>query len=569
MKASFDSVSENQMPARHTGHLFATALVCSVLACSGQVGEPGQPINPGAGGNGNGSGGGNGGGNQPGVDPGTKTLHRLNSAEYNATVADVLGTKMQPANSSWLGAEVEGFDNIAVVLDLDDAQYKRYFDTAEMIAEDVFANANLKAKVVTCATEDATCVQSIISAAGRRLFRRPMTSDEVGTYNKVYTAARGLGENHEGGIKQVMRALLSSSEFLYRIEFDPNPASPTKHPVAPFELASRLSYFLWSSAPDDALLDAAADGSLTQDDKLRATVVRMLADPVKSRRFVENFAGQWLGARKLPEHPADATLFPQWSSDLASSLTQEMYLYFNEFLQGNRPWVDFMTADINYVDANVAKLYGVPAGSAPGFQQMEIKTDKRVGFTGLGGFLALSSLGDRTSPTLRGKWILRNLLCSSPPDPPPGVAGLAASGLDPTKNVRVALEEHRKNPSCAACHSLFDPMGLSLEQFDAIGKFRTTYTDGSTIDPSAELDGVKFSGLEGLADVVSKNTRFSECISEVLFKYGLGRTIDDTDRPYLNQIQTEWKKGAPTLHNLVQSLVLAETFRYRHGSAGN
>jgi hypothetical protein len=360
MKASFDSVSENKMPAIHTGHLFATALVCGVLACSGQVGEPGQPINPGNG-NGNGNGGngngnGNGGGDVPGVDPGTKTLHRLNSAEYNATVADILGTKMQPANSSWLRGEADGFDNIAVVLDLDEAQYKRYFDTAEAIAEDVFANAALKAKVVTCATEDATCVQSIISATGRRLFRRPMNSDEVGTYNKVYTAARGLGENHEGGIKQVVRALLSSSEFLYRIEFDPNPTSTTKHPVAPFELASRLSYFLWSSAPDDALLDAAADSSLTQDATLRATVDRMLADRVKSGRFVENFVGQWLGARKLPEHPADAKLFPQWSSQLAGSLTEEMYLYFTEFLKGNRPWVDFMTADINFVDANVANL---------------------------------------------------------------------------------------------------------------------------------------------------------------------------------------------------------------------
>jgi hypothetical protein len=560
MKASFDSVSESKMPASHTGHLFATALVCGVLACSGQVGDP---VDPGPGGNG-----GNGGVEPPAVDPGTKTVHRLNSAEYNATIADVLGTKLQPANASWLGAEVEGFDNNALVLDVDEAQYKRYFDTAELVADDVFAAANLKAKVLTCATEDAACVKSIISTTGRRLFRRPLTGDEVGTYNTVYTAARGLGENHEGGVKQVLRALLSSSEFLYRVEFDPNPSSPTKHPLAPFELASRLSYFLWSSAPDDALLDAAADSSLTQDAKLRAQVDRMLADPVKSGRLVENFAGQWLGARKLPDHPADAKLFPQWSSQLAGSLTKEMYLYFNEFLTGNRPWVDFMTADINFVDANMAGLYGVTA-TTPTPQQMEIKTDKRVGFAGLGGFLAVSSLGDRTSPTLRGRWILRNLLCSDPPEPPAGVAGLAATGLDPTKNVRVALEEHRKMPACANCHSLFDPMGLSLEQFDAIGKFRTTYSDGSTIDPSAELDGVKFSGLEGLAGVISKNDKFSECVSEVLFKYGLGRTIDETDRPYLHKVQTEWKKGTGNLRTLVQSLVLAETFRYRHGSAGN
>ena len=229
---------------------------------------------------------------------------------------------------------------------------------------------------------------------------------------------KGLGENHEGSIKQVLRAFLSSAEFLYRIEVDATPNSPQKHPLNPYELASRLSYFLWSSAPDDALLAAAADNSLTQDDKLRATVDRMLADPVKSARFVENFAGQWLGARKLPAHAADTTVFPDWSPALADSLTKEMYLYFAEFLKSDRTWLDFMKADFNFVDAAVAKVYGVPAGAAAGMQRVEIKDDKRFGFAGLGGFLALSSLGERTSPTLRGRWILSNLLCDEPPPPP-------------------------------------------------------------------------------------------------------------------------------------------------------
>jgi hypothetical protein len=508
------------------------------------------------------------------VDPGTKGVHRLNSNEYNATVADVLGTKLQPANSSWLGGEIGGFDNVASVLDVDATQYKRYFDAATAIAEDVFATAALKAKIVTCATaDDATCVASIIANTGRLVFRRPLIADEVTTYMNVYTAARQQNENHDGSIKLVLRALLSSAEFLFRVEVDPNPNSTDKHPLDAYELASRLSYFLWSSAPDEALLASAADNSLIQDDKLVLTVDRMLVDQAKSARLVQNFAGQWLGARKLPEHAAAAKVFPDWSPELATSLTNEMYLYFTEFLKTDRSWLDFLQLDINFVDAPVAKLYGTTPPSGAGQQRVEITSDQRAGFFGLGGFLAISSIDNRTSPTLRGRWILSNLLCTEPPPPPPGVPELTAGAFDPTKNVAKALEEHRKNPACAGCHQRFDPLGMSLEQFDGIGKFRTTYADGATIDPTGEFpvsstypQGLKFVGLKGLAETVSKNPRFSECIAETMFTYGLGRLIADTDRPYLQAVQATWTSSTPTLRRLIHALVLAETFRYRRGA---
>ncbi len=499
-------------------------------------------------------------------DPGTKGLHRLNSTEYNATVADVLGTKLRPASSLWLGGELDGFDNMASVLNVDAAQYRRYFDAAQLIADDVFASANLKANVVICATADDACVHSILANAGLHLFRRPLAQDEIATYYKLYAAARQLGESHEGSVKQVLRALLASAEFIYRIEFDPDLKSTTKHPLNSYELATRLSYFLWSSAPDDALLAAAEDNSLLADDTLRATLDRMLAEPVKSSRFVENFAGQWLGARKLPEHSANPYLFPAWSSELANSLTQEMYLYFGEFLQTDRSWLEFMTADFNFVDPSVAKLYGLPSIAQAGMHRVEITDDQRFGFAGLGGFLALSSLGGRTSPTLRGRYVLKNLLCTEPPKPPPGVPTLSAGGLNPTRNVRAALEEHRKDPACASCHALFDPYGLSLEQFDAIGAYRTTYFNGAPIDPSVELAGVTFTGLSGLAETVTRDPNFSECISETLLKYALGRPITDADRSYLTTVNQDWLKGTPSIRRLVYSLVLAEPFRFRHGA---
>jgi hypothetical protein len=501
------------------------------------------------------------------VDPGTKGAHRLNSTEYNATVTDVLGVKLQLANSSWRGGEIGGFDNMAAVLDIDDAQYKRYFDAAGQIADAVFAATDLKAKVVTCATtDDVACVQTIISNTGRRIFRRPLSVEEVTTYNKVYTVARQQAENHEGSIKQVLRSMLSSAEFLYRIETDPNPSSTEKHPLNGYELASRLSYFLWSSAPDDALLTAAADNSLTQDDKLAAAVDRMLADPAKYSRFVESFAGQWLGARKLPEHVAAPSVYPGWSPQLANSLTQEMFLYFTEFLKADRSWLDFLQTDVNFVDAAIATHYGVPAPAGTGQQRVEITTDQRFGFFGLGGFLAISSMDNRTSPTLRGRWVLTNLLCTEPPPPPAGVPELNAGTFDPTKNVVKALEEHRKNPACSGCHGLFDPYGLSLEQFDGVGKFRTVYADGATIDPTTELRGMKFTGIRGLADTVTSNPKFTSCVTDTMFTYSLGRLIADTDRPYIEAVLTDWMKGTPSLRRLIHTLVRAETFRYRHGA---
>ncbi|HXK20338.1 MAG TPA: DUF1595 domain-containing protein, partial [Polyangiaceae bacterium] len=210
------------------------------------------------------------------VASGFKAIHRLNNNEYNATVKDVLGTTLVPANGSWPVYELNGFDNMADVQLVDQDQYQRYFDASGTLADDVFAQAAFKTKFVTCTTPDDACVTSIIANLGLHLFRRPLATTEVANYKTVYTAAQGQGEAHEGALKYVLRALLSSSEFIFRMEFDPNPNSAEKHPLSPYELATRLSYFLWSTAPDDAMLAAAADASLTKDATLTSTVDRLL-----------------------------------------------------------------------------------------------------------------------------------------------------------------------------------------------------------------------------------------------------------------------------------------------------
>jgi hypothetical protein len=496
-------------------------------------------------------------------------MHRLNTAEYNATVADTLGTKLQPATANWRGGEIDGFDNIASVLGVNDDQVGLYVDAAETLANDVMANDATKAKVLTCATtDDLACVKTIIQQTGLRLFRRPILDAEVTTYTKAYKAARAQGEDHAASIKNVLWSLLSSAEFLYRMEYDNG--VKTKHPVSGYELASRLSYFLWSSAPDDALLTAAP--TLTTDAAVNSTVDRLLAD-TKSQRFVSNFAGQWLGARNVVPHPVDTKVtYPKWTPDVALAASQEMYSFFDEFLRKNLPWTNFLSTDLNFVNAPLAGIYGMTDVTGTATVRKENVADNRAGFMGLVGFLAVSSVDRRSSPTIRGKWVLVNLLCSPPPPPPADVKKLDANGATPdTGNVRAVLEAHRAAPACSACHSVMDPFGLALEQYDGIGQFRTTYPDKSAIDPSTELpksssfpDGLKFSGLKGAEDTVAADPRFKTCISEKLYTYGLGRSLSAEDKANAATISKNWQTaGDLSVSKLMHGLALSEAFRNR------
>jgi hypothetical protein len=523
--------------------------------------------------------GGGAGGGRPAVDPGTKAIHRLNATEYNATVADVLGTSLQPANSSWRGGELAGFDNIASVLGVDEAQVQRVFDAAQALATEVMASGSLRAGFVSCDLSDPVCVTSSIQRAGLRLVRRPLDPEEVQTYQRVYESARALGEDEPAAFTLVLQALLSSAEFLYRIELDPDPGSTTGHPLGPFELASRLSYFLWSSAPDDRLLDAAADGSLLNAEVLSATVDRMLADP-KSQRFVVNLAGQWLGAREVLSHPVGPQFF-KWSRQTAQAASQEILLYFSHFLRSGRSWFEFPRADVNFVDGALAYFYGMPDdGTEVGvFQPVEDTSDKRAGFLGLAGFLSVTSLDRRTSPSRRGRWIVSNLLCRDPPPPPPVVPVLdgdqpGADGGAATVNIRESLAKHRQNPGCAACHSLFDPYGLALEQYDAVGLYRTVYEDGTPVDASATLPasasnpaGTAIEGLEGLSQAVAADPGLGACLARKLLTYGLGRTLTAGDERHLEQARAEWLAPGqtPSIGRLIHALVATQAFLSRRG----
>lgn len=498
-------------------------------------------------------------------------VHRLNAAEYNATVTDVLGSKLEPATASWRGGELMGFDNMAAVLSVDEQQYERYFAAARALASDFCDSEALRVRFADCDLSQADCAKSSIARAGLSLFRRPFSQDEQRIYEGLYAQALAKGDAPVTAFELVVRALLSSAQFIYRIELERAAASPDPLEVGAFDLASRLSYFLWSSAPDDALLQAATDGSLLEDAVLASSVDRMLTDP-KASRFVDHFAGQLLGARRVGAHAAAPELY-QWTPQVAQAAGAEIIEYFGEFVRSERAWDDFLKADVNYVTEPLARYYGIPTPVVP-VARVEHHADQRAGFLGLAGFLALSSFDRRTSPSLRGRWISSTLLCAEPPVPPANVPKLeAASQDDPTPlNVRQALELHRRNPACASCHSLFDPYGLALEEYDAVGQYRTLYDDGTPVDASAALppseshpDGATFMGLAGVSDAVTADPRFSACLAQKLLLYGLGRPLEDPDMAALALAVERWRAPGepPSVRRLLRELVLSAPFRTR------
>ena len=500
-------------------------------------------------------------------------IRRLNNTEYDNTVRDLLGVSSAPARTFIADEKAGGFDTIAAALGMTDAQYEQYFDAAESLVDATFADAALRSRIVTCAPaagDERTCTRAWITSFGRRAWRRPLTTDELDRLTGLALDARALGADWNTASAQVVKALLASVGFLYRIELDPDPAAAEPRRLNAFELASRISYLVWSSMPDEALFERAEDGLLLDDAALRSELDRMLRDP-KSAALTSSFAGQWLGLRELRSHQVDAAAFPDWTEPLRESMIREGQRYFDEFLRNRRPFREFFSADLNFVDAPLAKLYGMSGSSFDPTRPTVDLRDTRTGFLGLAGFLTVTSFSYRTAPTLRGKWVLENLLCTEIPPPPANVPELEdddeESGSAPI-NVRERLAEHRSNPTCAGCHNILDPIGLGLEHFDAIGRHRTEYGPGDRVDARGILpDGATFDGLPELAALLAKDPRLMECATEKLVTYALSRELGAADRPFLMQLRDRWLREDASLGSLLEQIVLSEHFRSRGGEA--
>jgi len=567
------------------------AALLALAACSGTIEEPGAsfgtPGSPGRGvpGATAGSGAGqlpgnpgrppNGGaGNipdDPERDVNRVAIHRLNNTEYDNTVRDLLGVRETPARSFISDEQAFGFDSIADALGMTEAQYEQYWNAAGALTDAAFADPALRARIVSCTPASATdtrCSDMILTTFGRRALRRPLLPAELARLTSLTAKARELGADFDGSIAHAVRALLASAAFLYRIELDDDPASPVAHPLNDYELASRLSYLLWSTMPDDALLDAAERGELQQDAMLSAQLARMLDDP-RAERFVASFAGQWLGLRGLASHQVDATVFPDWEEPLRAAMIQEGLAYFGEFVHGGRSLSEFFSADVHFVDGTLAELYDLDGADFDPQTPLSVTTDARRGFLGLASFLTFTSFSYRTAPTLRGKWVLENLLCEEIPPPPADVPELeeeAPGGDTQSLNVRERLAEHRVNPACAGCHQILDPIGLGLENFDAIGRYRTSYAAGDAIDASGMLpSGETFDGLLELSTLLADDPRLADCASEKLLTYALSRQLVESDDPYLQELRDGFAREGLQLRALLEQIVLSDLFRFRRG----
>jgi hypothetical protein len=343
----------------------------------------------------------------------------------------------------------------------------------------------------------------------------------------------------EAGIEAGLERMLVDPEFLFRLETDRHDASGTPFQITDLELGSRLSFFLWSSIPDNELLDLAEHGRLRAPGVLEAQVRRMLADPRARRSLVDNFAGQWLVIRNLDSITPNTDLFHEFDENLRSAMKTETELFVDDQLRSDKGIPELLSAKYTFLNERLARHYGIRDVYGDAFRRVELQDTHRGGLLGQGSLLTVTSYPDRTSPVLRGKWLLENMLGTPPPPPPGNVAALKDKGADGRPAaVRDRLEEHRKNPACTSCHLQMDPLGFALENFDAIGTWRSRAEGGAPVDASAALtDGTTFAGLPGLRQLLlSRRDQFAATVTEKLLSYALGRTVEYYDKPTVRQI---------------------------------
>ena len=440
------------------------------------------------------------------------------------------------------------------------------------------------------ASAEEACARTILSTLARRAYRRPVTADDVDTLIAFYRIGRATTTSNgsramptltgsrdtatltrspysfEAGIETALQRMLVSPDFLFRIEQDPAAATAgSSYRVSDVELASRLSFFLWSSIPDDALLDRAAKGTLRNAGVLEAEVRRMLRDP-RAKTLVENFASQWLQLRDLRNVVPDPDLFAEFDENLRDAFRRETELFIGSQLQDDRAIPELLTADYSFLNERLARHYGVEGVSGSRFRRVTMTGSQRSGLLGQGSVLTITSYPNRTSPVLRGKWLLENILGTPPPPPPPDVPALSDKGADGQRqSVRERLEAHRRNPACATCHAQMDPLGFALEQFDAIGTLRTRDDGNTPIDASGSLpDGQKFEGLDGLrAVLVARQEQFVGTVSERLMSYALGRGIEYYDRPTLRRIVRDASRDGFRWSSVVVGIVSSPSFQMR------
>jgi len=418
------------------------------------------------------------------------------------------------------------------------------------------------------AKEDA-CATQILSTLMRRAYRRPVAEAEIKAPMALYREGRSEG-SFEEGIRRALSAVLVSPEFLFRVELDPERAAAgAAYRISDLELASRLSFFIWSSVPDEELLDAAIRGTLSRPEELERQARRMLADP-RSYNLASNFAGQWLRLRSLDSVDPNVRLYPDFDDNLRQAFRQETELFVDSILREDRSVLDLIKADYTFLNERLAKHYGVPQVYGSRFRRVALHPDsQRGGLLRQGSILTVTSYATRTSPVLRGVWVLDNIFGAPPPPPPPNVPALEDASVSASLPMRQRLGAHRANPACASCHRTIDPVGFALENFDAVGRWRDDDGDSGAIDVSGALPGAgEFRGVAGLeAALLSHPDLFAGRLTEKLLTFALGRGVEDYDAPAVRRIVRDAEPGGYRFSSILLGIVKSVPFQMRRSSS--
>jgi mono/diheme cytochrome c family protein len=518
-------------------------------------------------------------------NPGKAPMRRLTRTQYNNSLRDLFGFSFDAASAVGMPEDASGlsFDNLAVGLSLPPALMDKYFAAADKVLEQIFPFPDGISKPKNARAFDALLIvrpgkdvtprdaaRKILERFAPRAYRRPVEAREIDRLLAIFDAAQKKGESFEEAIRWTLKGVLVSPNFLFRTEVDREPKGSDKsYRVSDQELAVRLSYFLWSSQPDDKLLDLAQKGRLSDPAELEGQVKRMLADP-RAHALTEGFASQWLQLRKLADARPTTEFFPTFTNRLRQAMHDEASTFFDKLREEDRSVLELLDADYTYVNEELALHYGIPGVKGSHMQRVKLRPeDRRGGLLGMAALLTLTSHTSRTSPTQRGKWILEAIL-GTPPAPPPPDAGKIkeeqTKGKDP-QSFRELLDQHARQPSCAACHKKIDPLGFGLENYDAIGRWRDS-GGPQKIDATGELPhGPKFEGPRELKQLILKRKdQFVRNMAEQTLTYALGREPQYFDDSTLRTLTEQMERDNYRFSTLILGIVRSFPFQYRRNS---
>lgn len=495
--------------------------------------------------------------------PAPPTLARLTQRQYRNTIGDLFGEDIVAPASLEQDLPSAGLQAVgATTNSVSPRGVEQYFEGAKSLAAQLFETTARRDAIVSCTpsgTADTACMAEVLSTWGRRLWRRPLTTTEVDAVVALAAQAAGALESFDRGLEYGFIALLSSPHFLYRVEVGQSDGDARF--LTPFEFATRLSFFLWNSTPDDALLEAAEDGRLDTEEGRLEQIDRLMADP-RNREATRNFVAEWLHLYELDEMGKDPFVFKHFSPELGASAREETLRLAEHVIYAlDADFRTFFTSRTTFVDRRLAAIYNIPAPAEEGFAQVELPSDgARAGFLGQVSFLGLHAHPVSSSATLRGVFIRKTLLCQAVPSPPAGLNTAIPEPSEDAKTLRERLLVHMEDPSCGACHGFIDPPGFGLEQFDGIGRYRVE-DNGAPIDPTGELDGDPFETPVELMELIANHAGLTQCVVKQLYSYATGHSPVSGEYALLDALDERFAAGGFRFQQLMRDVATSPGFR--------